>query len=319
MVVLKKNKAISKTFFIFIAISLGFWLLTTLSKTYSTTIAFPIVYQKISQNTLLKEAPLKTLNIFVEATGFKIFSYKLLNKPIHLQTNSLQKKSKDLYYFLPKKQKKNITEQLTSKLKIIEIIEDTIFLKINTLETKKIPVQPNLKINYKVGYQLLGDVNLLPDSILVSGPESKLVAIDKIQLNELMLTNVFEDFNQSVLVKTDPSYKDLKFYTKQVKISGKVEQFTERSLEVPFEIINVALSNKDDLTTLTKKVRLTFTVGLTDFENITKEDFLIVCDYRLAKENNLNFLIPKLTKKPNQINNYTITPNKIDFLIKKEL
>jgi hypothetical protein len=316
---LKKNKTISKTFFIFIAVSLGFWLLTTLSKTYSTSIAFPIVYQKFSQNKLLKEAPIKKLNIFVEATGFKIFSCKLLNKPIHLKTSKLQRKSKDLYYFLPKKQKKNITQQLTSKLKIVEIIEDTIFLKIGTLETKKIPVQPNLKINYKVGYKLLGDVNLLPDSILVSGPKSKLKTIDKVQLKELMLTNVFEDFNQAVLVKSDTSHKNLKFHTKQVEISGKVEQFTERSFEVPFEIINVALSNNDNLTTLTKKVRLTFTVGLTEFENITKEDFLIVCDYRLAKENNLNFLIPKLTKKPSQINNYTITPNKIDFLIKKEL
>lgn len=316
---MKKNKGISKTFFIFIAISLGFWLLTTLSKTYTTTVTFPLVYQEVSQNKLLKEAPRKTINILLEATGFKILSCKFLSKPITLKTNRLQKKANDLYYLIPQKQKSEIVKQLPSKLQNVEIMEDTIFMKIGVLQTKKIAVQPNLKINYKVGYELLEDVTLLPDSILVSGPKSKLKTIDKIHLEKLTLNDVFENFNQEVLIKNDTIYKDLKFNTKQVAISGKVEQFTERSFEIPFEILNTAALKNDELTTLIKKVKLTFTVGLTDFENITKEDFLIVCDYSLAKENNLNFLIPKLKKKPTQIKNYTITPNKIDFLIKKEL
>lgn len=316
---MKKSKSISNAFFIFLAISIGIWLLTTLSKTYTTTINFPVVYQKLAQNRLLKNKPTDFINVDVKATGFKILVCKFISEPITIETSSLQKKTGDLFYLLPKKQKNKIVKQLPSQLQAVEILQDTIFFKIGFLTTKKIAVKPNVNINYKVGYDLLGDLKLKPDSILISGSKSILDTITNIQLENLFLDKVYEDFKKEVNIKNDTLYDNLNFNIKSVLVSGKVEQFTEGSVEVPFKITNASKLEIEELTTLVKTVKVTFVVGLSDFETITEKDFVVVCDYTMAKENNLNYLIPKLDTKPSQIKSYTITPNTIDFLIQKEL
>lgn len=316
---MKKDKGISKAFLIFLVISIGIWLLTTLSKTYETTLEFPVTYQELSQNRLLKNEPIKTINIGVKATGFKILACKFSTASISLQTNSLRRKSGDLFYFLPKRQKNTIIKQLPSQLQVVEILQDTIYMKIGVLATKKVPVKPNVNINYKVGYDLLGNIKLQPDSITISGAKSKLNKIENIELQNLELDEVHEAFTQKISIKEDTLYSDLKFDTKTVVLSGKVDQFTEGSVEIPFKIIKATESEKEELTTLIKNVKVTFVVGLSDFESITETDFIVECDYSMAKENNLNYLIPKLVVKPAQIKSYTITPNAIDFLIKKEL
>lgn len=316
---MKKNKGISKVFLIFLVISIGIWLLTTLSKTYDTVLEFPVTYQELSQNKLLKEEPLPSINIGIKATGFKILACKYRTKPISLQTNRLRRKSGDMYYFLPQRQKNAIIKQLPSQLQEVEILQDTIFMKIGVLATKKVPIQPNVNINYKVGYDLLGDIKLQPDSITISGAKSKLKQINNIELQSLDLEDVHEDFSQRILINKDTLYKDLKFSTTSVVVSGSVEQFTEGNFEIPFEIINATDLEKEELTTLIKKVKVTFVVGLSEFESIKKSAFRIVCDYSISKKNNLNYLMPKLITKPSQIKSYTITPNTIDFLIHKEL
>ena len=50
---------------------------------------------------------------------------------------------------------------------------------------------------------------------------------------------------------------------------------------------------------------------------ITKESFIIECDFEQAINNELNYLIPVLKQTPTLISSYKITPNKIDFLIEK--
>jgi hypothetical protein len=315
----KKDKGISKAFLIFLVISIGIWLLTTLSKSYNTTIAFPLKYQELSQNRLLKNEPLQSINIEINATGFKILACKFVTNPILLQTDRLRKKTGDLYYFLPRLQKNAIVKQLPSQLQSVEILQDTIYMKIGVLATKKVAVKPSVNLNFKVGYDLLGDIKLVPDSIKISGTKSKLDVINSVQLENIELNQVYEDFSKEIAVKKDTLYAGVKFDTKTVLVSGKVEQFTEGSVEIPFEITNATKSEKEELTTLTKNVKVTFVVGLSDFESITETDFIVVCDYSMAKENNLNYLIPKLIAKPAQIKSYTITPNTIDFLIQKEL
>lgn len=314
---MKRKKGVSKVFFIFLFISLGFWFLTTLSKTYTTTLDFPIVFKNIPQNKRIKDKKEHNIKIEIEATGFKILACKFFRESLAFQANKLQKKTEDSYYLITQKQKNNILKQLPSKLNRIFFLKDTLFLKVDVLQTRKIAIKPNININYKIGYELLNDIKLQPDSIMVSGPKLKLDKIRHISLEKLELENVHENFSEEVFIKKDTSYNFLTFNKNKIKISGKVIQFTEGSLEIPFEIININTVEKNELTTLVKQIKLTFTVGLTDYEKIKKEDFLVVCDYKLSKENNLNFLIPKLKKKPSLIKNYSITPNKIDFLINK--
>jgi hypothetical protein len=100
-----------------------------------------------------------------------------------------------------------------------------------------------------------------------------------------------------------------------VTVSGKVEKFTERTLEVDVKVNNVPNSYR--ISTFPSKVKVVFQIGLSDFNKINEKDFEVVCDYRLIESDAIDYLIPKIKSKPNFVGSVKIIPNKIEFLLEK--
>ena len=71
------------------------------------------------------------------------------------------------------------------------------------------------------------------------------------------------------------------------------------------------------ISTYPKEVELTYKVALSQFNQIQETSFVVECDYQLSAENNLSYLIPKLSKQSDMVNHVNIAPNKIDFIIEK--
>ena len=311
-----KTKAnIPKTFFFFIAASAFIWLLITFSKEYTTTISYPLAYKNIPQNKLVQETPTKELELTVKGSGFKILSAKIKSKTINLDVSNLNKGKQSYYYFLIRNRNREIQQQIHSGLQVLSISKDTIYLNLGSLTTKKIPVKPNLQISYHIGYDLADKVKIEPDSILVSGPEEKIKTLQSLTLEPLKLKDIKSDFEKQVEIIKPKKVENLKFNTKSVTISGKVEKFTEGSVSVSFTIKN--LPEDVVLTKLTEKVEVKFVVALSKFNLISEESFRIVCDYQETQKNNLGYLIPQLEQKPEFVKSFKIIPNKIDFLIRK--
>ncbi|MEO9570270.1 MAG: YbbR-like domain-containing protein [Polaribacter sp.] len=310
-----KNQKISKSFIGFLVASILIWLLITLSKEYNTTLTMPVTYTNIPQDKLLQKEPTKELDIEVKTTGFKILKSRISKNEIALNANNLIRKTSSKYYFLTRNQHNNIQKQLYSGVVLQNIELDTIYLEIGSLISKKVPLKPNLDINYHIGYDVLEMVIIKPDSIVISGPESQIKKIKKIDLELLKLDDVKSDFKEEVKIVLPKNSKSLKVTTDFTVISGKVEKFTEGTFDIPFKVIN--LPDDMELTTLNETVEVVFVVGLSNFNKIDKNFFEVICDYNTTKENNLSYLLPKVVVKSNLIKSYKVVPNKIDFLIQK--
>jgi hypothetical protein len=310
---LKPKKKIPKTFVSFLLASVLIWLLITLSKEYTTTIKFPIAYGKISQNKLLLATQTTALEIVVNTNGFNILTTRFNPKSILINANALVRKKGTTYYLLLKSEKQRIKKQLPSGVVLQEIIKDTLFVELGSLVTKKLPLKPNIQIKYHIGYDLSGGINVKPDSILVSGPESYISKIKNIALAPLVLEDVKADFTRKVAIKKVKGNENLKFNILEIIVSGKIEKFTEGTLEIPFKIINVPVGVT--INTLNKKIQIKYIVGLSFFHKIDENSFQIECDYATTLKNNLGYLIPKVLHKPSEIKSFKIIPNEINFLI----
>ncbi|WP_254713157.1 CdaR family protein [Polaribacter sp. HaHaR_3_91] len=291
------------------------WFLITLSKEYTTSLTFSVNYKNIPQDKLLQNNPTKEIDIIVKSTGFNIIRSGFGDKTITLNANSLRKKSSGSYYFLTRNQVSTIQKQLHSGIELQQIVLDTIYLDIGTLTSKKVALKPNLDIKYQIGYDILEPVSVEPDSIFISGPEAQVKNITSIDLKVIKLENVREDFSKDVEIVLPKNSGNIKFNSKFTTISGKVEKFTEGTLEVPFTIKN--LPRGVDLTILNKTVEIVYVVGLSNFNKIDKNFFEVVCDYNLSKDNKLGYLLPKVIGKPDYVKSFKVIPNKIDFLIQK--
>jgi hypothetical protein len=311
----KTSKKIPKTFIVFLIVSFFIWLLITFSKEYTTVISMPVAYKNIPQNKLFQEKPQKELELSVKASGFKILATQLRKKTISLNIASVTKNKKGNFYLVTKKQSLKIEKQLFSGVSLLDIEQDTIFFNIGELASKKVPVVPNVDINYHIGYDLLGDITLNPDSVTISGPALKLSKINKLELNPLKLADVKANFNETISIAKPENFTGIKLNKTKVAISGKVDKFTEGTVNVPFTIKN--LPEDVNLTFLNENVKVVFIVALSNFGKVSASSFAIECDYEISNENNLSYLIPQVTSKPTFVKSMKLIPSKIDFLIQK--
>lgn len=312
---MKSKRKLPKTFISFLIISFLIWVLIAFSKEYDTTIKFPVSYQNISQNKLLQEEPIQKIDINIKATGFKILRSQLSSSKIKLEASNLKKKENSIYYFILKNQSIKIEKQLISGVKIIEILQDTIFLNIGVLSSKKVALKPNLNINYHIGYDLLEDIKIEPDSVIISGTENQLKKINFLNLKKITLKDVKSNFEKTVEIIKPNNLENLKINNTIAKVIGKIEKFTEGKLKIPFSIKN--LPNNLNVTTLTENVEVSFVVALSNFAKVSTASFKVECDYNLSQKNNLSYLIPKVTLMPKFLKSYKVIPFKIDFLIQK--
>ena len=311
---MNSKSKIPKTFFVFLIASGFIWLLITFSKEYKSTISYSLAYKNIPQDKLLQEPPTNMLKVLVKGSGFKILTARLASKKLELNATQL-KKGKKAFYFLMKEQLKNIESQIHSGLEVVNIERDTLFLNLGALQSKRIKITPVLDINYHIGYGLIGAIQMRPDSVLVSGPEQQLQNLTEFYTEKLILKDVKENFKKELKIKVPTDKTGLKFESNIIMVSGKVDKFTEGTLEVPFIIKNVPEALK--VTTLKETLEIKFVVALTNFNKVTASSLKVECDFAYAAENNLGYLIPKLISKPDFIKSYKIIPNKIDFLIRK--
>ncbi|NVK52636.1 MAG: YbbR-like domain-containing protein [Flavobacteriaceae bacterium] len=309
----KKQPKISKSFVIAIGIAVFFWLLTKLSKEYQTIVSFSVDYVNVPFDKSVQKAPVKAIDVQLKATGFKLFSLQLRKKKIQLDASRLIRKSSTEYYFLLNNQKIDIQHQISNNYAINGIVQDTVYVSLDQLKSKKVPVKGNFDLSFKSGYQLTKSISIQPDSVLISGPASEINKIQELELEKLALSEVSESFTQQLLFKKTSNL--VKYTVKEVKIIGEVDRFTEGVLDVPFTIIN--LPEKTQVNTFPKAVKIVYQVGISNFNKVNVNSFRVVCDYKTSLESKLNYLLPKVIQKPSFVTSVRIRPSKIEFLIQK--
>ena len=312
---MKSTKNIPKSFIVFLILSILIWLLITLSKEYISQISLNVSYDELPQDKQFRKPPEKELQIIAKGTGFKLLSNRFFNHNIQLKTNKLLKKTNKKYFFLASSQKNNIQKQLVSGLQLDDFLKDTIYLEIGEFASKKVPVISSLIINYSSGFDALKPIKIIPDSIVVSGPEDQINEINSLTFLTESLENVDANFSKKFKILDSKKLKNINYTTKEVLVNGFVEKYTEGSLMKSFTVNG--LPKNINLTLFPKQVKVFYKVDLPRFNEVEESSFNIICDYNISVKNGFSYLIPKIILQPEFVKNVKIIPNKIEYLIQK--
>ncbi len=311
---MNKRIQIPKIFFGFLLTSFFMWLLINLSKEYVTKITYYVSYDNLAQDKILQETPLQKIDFLIKGNGFKLFTASFSNKRLSFSVDKLKSKNITDYYLLTSNKKREIQDQLNSGLELVDILKDTLHFKLGTLKTKKVPVVPDLDLNYKLGFGL-AEMKINPDSVLISGPELQINKIKEITTKKATFQEVNEDFSTDLEVERKILSDNVKLSNSSISIELLIDKFTEGTLEVPIKIINAPKNL--ELNTFPKNVKITYRVGLKNYNKISADLFNVVCDYKFTKDGNLSYLVPKLEDAPELISLVRVSPQKVDFLIQK--
>jgi hypothetical protein len=296
-------------------LSVLFWFLSKLSKKYTHTVTFKTEYINLTEDKILQNKLDETISVTIEAFGYNLLGYNLKSPKLKIDLNSIQYKKGNSYYYLPNQQLTALQNQMSSNVKIIRVSPDTINFEFGILKSKKIIIKPDVKINFKPGFNLSEPLIISPQTITVTAPDKQLDSIQFIYTEKFIIDDVSENFTKKLKLLLPKQSSNLKFSDDDVKVNAKVEKFTEGKINLYYTIVNVP---KDiNIDTFIKSVNLTYKVSLNNFNKVNQNDFIIECDYLVAKKNGLNYFLPTIKKKPKSVSDIKIEPNKIEFLIRK--
>jgi YbbR domain-containing protein len=298
----------------FLLLAFVFWLLIKLSGSFTSSVPIELTYVDLPANKMLQSNPQSKVEATLNAVGFSLLKHKFSNKKIEVSLKNVKRKTGTKYYLLSSQILKSVDDAFGKSI-VTDISPDTLYFELGKSISKKVKVEPDVSIQYKTGYHLSGDLKITPEYITISGPKSQVDTVIYLTTKSLKLTNVYDTIASDIDLLLNNELSKLTYSATTIEINGKVEKFTEQTLEVPFTVQNVPSSSQ--ISTFPSKVNIVFQVGLSDFNKVSEEDFQIVCDYASIANDGLDYLIPKVILKPNFVSSVKIVPNKIEFLLEK--
>lgn len=302
-----------KAFFFFLLLATFFWALTKFSRQYTATVAASIYYVNIPDNTLITEGNLKEITFDLATNGFEFLFYKLKKPRVDIDVRRYYSEG-DTQVIIPENELvKLISSRLNADLAVRNLSVKELGIKLDEIVSKKIPVKVKIDFTYKDGFRPLDSLQVIPDSIVVSGPSIYLETIDFAETKTISGKNLYKPVSRAAEIQSFENRK-VTFEPKEVLVSISVAEFSQKEISIPIELANVPQGIIVKL--IPNTVTLTFNASMNDFKKITDKDFRIVCDYNLRNEEE-NFMIPKLIESSDRVINIEFDTRKIDYLIFK--
>ena len=299
-------------FLFFLLLAIVIWIFSQFSKVYNEVIEIPVKYVNAPPDKFITEENPKKLMLQMEATGFKISYFSLFPPTLLIDVSKADLRDEEMVYVIDE-HREEIQSQLGITFDQSQFVNREVRIRFQQRKEKVIPVHSQVQVEFAVGYAAREELKIDPDSITVSGPDNILDTLNQLHTVELDLKDVKRDLQGTVAIDTSDLSK-VTLYQKQVKYSLGVEKFTEGSVEIPVDLINVPEGL--NVVIFPKQILLFYQVNLENYSSILPSDFRVVCDFK-ELEPGQDFLIPEIVKKPENVTNLRLNEKKIQFIIKK--
>jgi hypothetical protein len=307
-----KNSKLKAIFF-FLLLATFFWILTKFSRHYTATATAYVNYVNIPNTTLLTDENAKEITFDLSASGFEFLFYKLKRPTIEIDVGRYYSSGMDHILLRKNDLVRIISAGLNANLTIKDLSVEQLRVQLDNIVLKKVPVITETDFSFKKGFRQVDSIKISPDSIMISGPSTYLDTINFVKTMMLSEKNLDKNILKNVAIKEYPTQK-ISFDPKEVTVSVKVSEFSQKEIVLPIEVIN--LPENTIIKLIPSVVTVVFNVSVEEFKEITENDFSLICDY--AKRNiEENFMIPDLIKSPTGIVNMEFDTKKIDYLIFK--
>ncbi|MBQ1835549.1 MAG: YbbR-like domain-containing protein [Paludibacteraceae bacterium] len=298
-------------FLVFVGISTFFWFLFVLSHKHTVDITVKIEYQNQPKSYVLTTSLPEYVTVSVNDLGFNELSNfwrKEDSLAIKIDLAGRFDSTSTHFGIQQSELHKSLAAALPSTADIKQFYPKEINVGYKRLYQKKVPVKLMCSVNLSRQFTLKSPVRFSPDTVSIFGPKDVIANINEMKTTNVRLNNVDKSQNISVEfakhahITTDP---------KTVSVSIDVEQFTEKSVTVPIQALNI--QNGKRLRTFPSEVTLTFNVGLSRYKQVTAADFEVFAD--VANNDSSNICILRESHKLPFVSSVRMTPDRAEYII----
>ncbi|RZK82029.1 MAG: YbbR-like domain-containing protein [Pedobacter sp.] len=293
-------------------LAVGAWIFLALNKKYEYTSKTVLSYRNFPQNKAFHPLQSDTVDLQVEGTGWQLLFARLRVNPQSISINLEKLNTRNFILF--SEQLYTVNQQLETSQKIISVKPDTLYFDFTQRKVKRVPVKLISNISFASQYGISDDIEIIPQYITLTGPEERLKEIHEWPTDTLTLKNV-QNTNVSRVGIAGNSMKNVNVFPTSAEVKVPVDEFTEKTLELPIKVIN----NKEyySVKLYPKKVKITFLVALSKYQDINESYIDLSVDLNEWKVLHHNKLRVTVTRFPDFCKLIKIVSDKVDFIIER--
>ncbi|MCB0481392.1 MAG: hypothetical protein KDC83_08155 [Flavobacteriales bacterium] len=303
-------------FIICLIIALTFWFLNAFTKSYHTTVSFPVKYINLPDNqVLVSELPSV---VQFEVTGF---GFSLLTRQLRSNTDSLEldydaatvlrKGDRSVRSISGQSLIELANSELPDDIIINRIIGDTIRMVLEKSEERILFVSLDRSITLADQFFINGKIKIEPASVVVKGPPSFLDELDSIKTLPLSANAQDKSINKELDLVFP---QGISSESKKVNVYIPIDRKTQGEIKVPVQIEGEI--GDRTLVLFPPEVTVTYITGLRDYEGIQANQFVFeVNTNEIASDK--TYLIIKQRQVPSNVSIVAYDPHKVEYILKK--
>jgi len=281
-----------------------------LTSNYTKTIVFVVKPVDVPSDQVVLDQSIDSIRLELEGYGYNLAKYYIDQPIIEISLNDLNK-VKSKYQWTKQRNFSDLQSKFNKSVRLVSSSVDQIEFIIEQYESKKVPVELKLELDYKSGFDSFNEYKLSKDSIMITGPNSLIDTINMIQTHKLVLNQIDSEINTKIRIKPSENNNIIHSDT-ELDFQLKVEKFTEESIKVPITIVNIDDNMK--INYYPKVVSVLYRVSIREYKSVNPMDFRVECDLNTINRDN-SVLISSITKKPNNVRKCRIENNQIQYVI----
>lgn len=299
-------------FFMCLAFALGAWLFFALSNSYVYQTNTLVRFVNFPENKAFHSLQSDTVKLQIEGTGWQLLFSRLRINPqsIDIDLRDLNKRT----FVNLSDQLGYINQQFSSTQKIVYVQPDTLYFDFSSRQVKRVPLELVSNLRFARQYGVADSVTLKPAYVTITGPKEDLAKISVWKTDSLTARNVSASISSRVSLMR-PSMANISIYPSMAEVKVPVDEFTEKTVEVPIKVINNR--GYHDVKLLPAKVKVKFMTSLGSYSRIDRDFFQATVDLTNWSERSYKQLPVVLSKFPEFSSLVSIEPQTVDFIIQK--
>lgn len=299
-------------FFTCLILAVGAWLFFALSNKYEYEVKTTVSFKNPPLNKAFNPLQSDSVELTIQGTGWQLLftRMRIYPKDVKVDLNPLNRRN----FITFSEQLYKINEDYSSNQKIIAVQPDTLYFDFTTRKVKRVPIRLLSNLSYVKQYGQSADIQLKPNFVTVTGPQELLSKIKYWETDTFSRKKINATVTDDVNLKV-PSEANINIFPSATDVKIPVEEFTEKQLNIPIKVIHN--SEYYNVKLVPDKVKITFMVSLSNYENVDIDDFEAIVDLDLWKKNRASELPVKIVKKTPFVNLRKVDPLQVYFMIKK--
>lgn len=301
-------------FLFFVILALIFWLMQIWRQEFESNLDIPVKYVNVPDSIIFEDDLPSNFNLRIKDNGSATLRYFFTKRKdsIIVDVRKAIKGSKNRAI------KDKDFEQLIRQ-KLLSTTELTSYYPIQssyayaTLHHKKLPVIYDGYVSLASGHLLDGDLILEPDSVIAYGSYS---ALDTLRYAH----TVDDTLKEVTTAKKTPiamqEARGIRFSPNIVELSIPVDEFTQKTVEVPIICLN--LPDNLNIKFFPSTVKIPFFVGLKRYNDITAEDFKVVVNYDDIKDFRETSISVRIAESPDYVQTKLPIPSEVEFVLEQK-